>query len=257
MTDHVEIDVEFDFHSDTPPGKDPDTHSPTLRRYHRLLWSKNLPCGRYFELVDTTPKVYLHHKSDIGEFWLASDSVIPTFTRQKKMASILAPISKIELDYFYTLGYTIAGMMLFPGRKVNGKMTINGSRGFNSQIKDRFDLTVECIRRYYSGQESPLSETLERYSSFFNLFGGFQGYIDFFLLQDIVSENYDSVVFFAPFDNFNSSPVPSNKDEYVSYMQHAIAFLEARKRRIAKYWDDNNASHSPRKTQIQNDLPFI
>jgi hypothetical protein len=27
------IDISFDFRSDTPPGKDPDTHSPTLRRY--------------------------------------------------------------------------------------------------------------------------------------------------------------------------------------------------------------------------------
>jgi integrase len=39
------IDTTFDFRSDTPPGLDPDTYSPTLRRYHRLLWSKPLPSG--------------------------------------------------------------------------------------------------------------------------------------------------------------------------------------------------------------------
>jgi hypothetical protein len=32
------IDITFDFRSDTPPGKDPDTWSPTLRSYHQLLW---------------------------------------------------------------------------------------------------------------------------------------------------------------------------------------------------------------------------
>ena len=36
------IDSTFDFRSDTPPGKDPDARSPTLRRYHQLLWSKPL-----------------------------------------------------------------------------------------------------------------------------------------------------------------------------------------------------------------------
>jgi hypothetical protein len=61
------IDTSFDFRSDTPPGKDPDSHSPTLRGYHRLLWSKALPGGRRFDLV-TTPGVYLHHQSELGEF---------------------------------------------------------------------------------------------------------------------------------------------------------------------------------------------
>jgi hypothetical protein len=40
------IDVAFDFGADAK-GKnpDPDKDSPTLRLYHRLLWSKPLPVG--------------------------------------------------------------------------------------------------------------------------------------------------------------------------------------------------------------------
>lgn len=38
----MNIDTAFDFRTDTPPGRDPDSHSPTLRRYHQLLWSKPL-----------------------------------------------------------------------------------------------------------------------------------------------------------------------------------------------------------------------
>ena len=38
------IDIAFDFRTDAG-GKDPDAYSPTLRRYHRLLWSKRLPGG--------------------------------------------------------------------------------------------------------------------------------------------------------------------------------------------------------------------
>ena len=35
-------------------GKDPDVCSPTLRQYHKLLWSKALPGGRPFDLDDTS-----------------------------------------------------------------------------------------------------------------------------------------------------------------------------------------------------------
>jgi hypothetical protein len=83
------IDITFDFRSDTPPGKDPDSHSPTLRRYHKRLWSKPLPNGLQFDLLDTTPHVYLHYPSMIGEFWLSSDAVVPTFTRRIELRQVL------------------------------------------------------------------------------------------------------------------------------------------------------------------------
>lgn len=73
-------------------GKDPDVASATLRRYHQLLWSKPLPNGTRFELSDTTPGIYLHHKSQLGEVWLSSDGVIPTFTRYASMARIVPQV---------------------------------------------------------------------------------------------------------------------------------------------------------------------
>ena len=73
------IDVEFDFRTDAG-GRDPDSYSPTLRRYHQLLWSKELPSGERFDLSDTTPGVYLHHRSELGEFFLASNTAAQTFT---------------------------------------------------------------------------------------------------------------------------------------------------------------------------------
>ena len=58
------IDTSFDFRVDAR-GKDPDSHSPTLRKYHKRLWSRPLPSGVPFELRDTTRGVYLHHRSGI------------------------------------------------------------------------------------------------------------------------------------------------------------------------------------------------
>lgn len=74
------IDTAFDFRSDTPPGKDPDALSPTLRRYHRYLWSKPLPGGEMFELSTSMPGHYLYHVSGLGEFSLSSDTMMQTFT---------------------------------------------------------------------------------------------------------------------------------------------------------------------------------
>jgi hypothetical protein len=65
------IDTNFNFYSDSN-GSDPDSTSPTLRRYHKILWSKPLPNGELFELSDIKNDAYLYHRSELGEFfWVA------------------------------------------------------------------------------------------------------------------------------------------------------------------------------------------
>ena len=115
--------------------------------------------------------------------------------------------------------------------KVNRKMTINGSRGVNHRIQDRFDLTLECIRRYYFKETSPLFETFNRYSSFFSLFKNFKGYVDFFLLNDLINEK-GNVKFYLPFDQFQTKPTFNDKTDYIIYKQNVINFVLARKERM-------------------------
>ncbi len=232
----IPIDITFDFRSDTPgyPRTDPDALSPTLRRYHKLLWSKPLPNGKLFVLSEDKPGAYLHHLSSLGEFWLASDTVVPTFRKEGRLTHYFEQYPQ-ELSSFRTIVYSIGGMMLFPANRIDRKMTINGARGFHPRIKDRFDLTVECIRRHYRNEISPLSAPLSRYSEFFSLFGDFRGYLEFFLLQDIVSEDRSSVKFFAPFDNFTTSPVPLDINAYRAFRERAVEFIEARNQRILQF----------------------
>lgn len=225
------IDVTFDFRSDTPEGRDPDSHSPTLRSYHRLLWSKPLPGGASFDLSDATPGVYLHHRSNLGEFFLASDAVMATFTRWPALKPITQQFPEEENEAFRTIASTIGAMMVFPGNRIDGRQTINGARGFNHSISDRFDLTLECIRRHYSDKESPLGPTLSRYADFFALFGDFRGYVSFFLLDDLVTDDLD-VRFFMPFDDFRPPPVPKDVGTYREYRRRSIEFIEARNHRI-------------------------
>ena len=228
MDAREQIDVDFDFRDDTPSGKDPDARSPTLLRYHKLLWSKSLPNGVMFDLDDTTRGDYLHHKSELGEYHLTSDAVVPSFRYVPMVQD--APE---ELGEFMHIGYTIGGMMLFPGNQAGGKMAFNPARGWHPRIKDRFDLTLECIRRHYRGEDSPLREVLARYPDFFGLFGDFRGFVEYFLLQDAVTVDCDAVIFSAPFDDFTpSSAIPQTVDEYREYRLRALTFIEARNRRI-------------------------
>ncbi|MGB7982952.1 MAG: hypothetical protein WCF36_19385 [Candidatus Nanopelagicales bacterium] len=72
------IDVTFNVELDAGGG-DPDRTSPTLRRYHQLLWSKPLPDGTEFNLDARTPLSYLHHASAVGEFFMCSDSIVHSY----------------------------------------------------------------------------------------------------------------------------------------------------------------------------------
>lgn len=227
------IDTTFDVRTDAG-GKDPDQHSPTLKRYHQLLWSKPLPSGATFDLDGTVPGEYLVHRSSRGEFFLGSDAVIPTFFGYLQAQPVIAQIPAAHIEEFNTLGYTIGGMMVFPGNKVDGKLTINGARGFHPKIRDRFDLTVECIRRHYQREHSPLAATLDRYQDFFALFGDFDGYVDFFLLHDLVT-NDGQVAFFQPFADFTTPAIPRDVDSYQQYRRSSMAFLHARNERIHRW----------------------
>lgn len=233
------IDTSFDFRTDTRdyPKRDPDACSPTLRRYHKLLWSKPLPGGGRFDLDDAKRGAYLYHHSGLGEFWLPSDAVIPSFTRWGFAAAHPEFCTAEENEAFMTIGYTIGGMMVFPGNQIEGKWTINQARGCLRKIADRFDLTLECIRRHYQGLDDPsrLGETLERYRDFFALFESFRGYVDFFLLQDLVTDDYSGVTFCMPFDDFKTPSVPKDFGTYLEYRRRSIEFIEARNRRIDRY----------------------
>jgi hypothetical protein len=128
----------------------------------------------------------------------------------------------------------MGSMIIFPSNRVDGKSTINGARGLNHLIKDRIDLTLECIRRYYNNEISPLTDVLKRYGDFFKLFGNFQGYVEFFLLQDLVTEDFSQIRFLRHFEDFKTPAVPKTLEEYLSYKDLTIQFVNTRNQRILK-----------------------
>jgi hypothetical protein len=227
------INVAFDFRLDSF-GKDPDSHSATLKNYHKILWSKPLPNGDALQLQDDLKGSYLYHQSPKNLIHLSSDSIIHSYKNAVKTQSLLKQIDPAEVEDFRNLGYTIGGFILFPSNRIKGKMNINGARGFNSKIVDRFDLTLECIRRHYAKDVSPLSEVLDRYKDFFSLFINFEGYVNFFLLDDLVDSDSQEINYFVPdVEPFSTSPFSQNIDQYQVYKLRSMDFLSKRNARIA------------------------
>ena len=228
----MKIDTTFNLYSDAKGG-DPDSTSPTLRLYHKLLWSKRLPDGNTFELITNKSGIYLYHTSELGEYFLGSDAVTHSYKNHKRKKWLTEQV-KDDVNELFNTGSTIGAYTLFPNNRVDGKHTINQARGIHNLIDDRFDLTLECIRLFYLGQESPLNDTLLRYKNFFDLFYSFTGYIKFFLLDDIVDEN-GKIKFHLPFDNFNTKPTFRDVDEYLTYKSKVIDFIKSRNKRMETY----------------------
>lgn len=230
----MDFNVAFDHRLDSS-GNDPDKYSPTLKAQHQLLWSKALPDGTIFQL-EPEPKRYLKHESDHGVFHINSDTIFHSLRGQTKMKHLINQIPTEQLDAFQSAGSVIGARIIFPGNRIDRRTTINQRRGMHNKINDRFDLTMECIRLQYLGETHPLDDVFERYSDFFKLFRDLKNFVEFFFLQDLVSEDSGKIRFFLPHEpSFSSSPKPSSVDSYYQYMENSINLVKARNERIQEW----------------------
>lgn len=160
---------------------------------------------------------------------------------------------------------TIGGFMLFPRHDCS----INQLRGMSDKIQDRFDLTLECIKRMYESGffvvGNPLFDISAEDKEFFKMFGdgkeGFKNYIDFFLLNSWVKEdeehhyyhvknllhtgeNEDKERNIQLLDNwdFNQKPLPQDENEWWTFYRNIMDRLEARNKQIEKLLRDEKCS---------------
>ena len=212
-------------------SKDPDCECVLLQDYHSKLWSKKLPNGDTLNLKKGYGKNYLTWDN----FRFGSDSIIVSFRYDKYKEMIhevmkIVPSYKDFIENYLNISNTIGGFIIFPKRKGG----INQTRGCNYRIKDRFDLTLECIRKYYIGEKSPLSTVLEQDKDFFNLFLDFKGYVEFFFLQDLVSDDFGKVNFWLGEGDMNQNPFPKTVDEYLNFIEKELDFVQKRNNRIKR-----------------------
>jgi hypothetical protein len=235
----MSIDTSFNFRTESN-GKDPDSYSPTLRKYHLLLWRKALPTGDFLDIEEIEST--LAYRFNMQTLKFSSDSISNSFIGTKKVEHLKDQISKFEFEEFRDKGSTIGGYTIFPSIREDGKMTLNGARGLNGKIGDRFDLTLECIRLHYLNEDNPLKATLTSNVNrfFFSLFRDFKGYVEFFLLQDLVEPSFEKIRFFTETEvPFVKSPIPVTASEYKEYKLASLEFVSARNNRINNWWSAN------------------
>jgi hypothetical protein len=88
------------------------------------------------------------------------------------------------------------------------------------------------VKRHYDVDSThPLADTFHRYCDFFDLFGSFAGYIDFWLLDDLVDSKCD-VKLFLPSKNFALPSVPKSLTDYLVFCERTVEFVIARNERI-------------------------
>ncbi|MEV7638193.1 hypothetical protein AB0N71_18690 [Pseudarthrobacter enclensis] len=245
------FDTSFDYQTDRPAKTKPDADrdSPRLRADHQLLWTKKLNSGVTF--APTAPirrrDGYLIFTDISGtQQWYGSDAITNSFSRwlrPKALAAAIASLSDEQRSRYLNPPYTIGSAMIWPVRSKD-RPTMNTARGFGPSgrlIADRMDLTMECIRRHYTGeQESPLTSVINAYADFFARFDGFREFVEFFHFQDLVAAEYGAVRFFLPFTDFELPGTPTTTEEYVTYREATLEFIEKRGGRMAKWVIENH-----------------
>lgn len=110
-------------------------------------------------------------------------------------------------------------------------------------------MTIDPNFNFYSdakgGDPDSTSPTLRKYHKFlwskplpngktFDLCDDFIGYIQFFLLEDLIDEN-KKIKFYLPFDNFKTRPAFSDTNDYLSYKKGVMNFIRSRNCAITEW----------------------
>ncbi|RAX15033.1 hypothetical protein DC347_19635 [Pseudarthrobacter sp. AG30] len=242
------FDIAFDYLLDTtPPGTDADSNSPRLKADHQLLWTKELCGGQLFELaVSEIPKVrrknyLMFEQTPDKSITFGSDAITNSYTRWVKPKALVeakAQLNEEQKRRYFDPPYTIGSAMIWPVRGIH-LPTLNTARGMRAKIADRMDLTLECIRRHYAKEpDSPLADVITNYWDFFELFGTFEKFVEFFHFQDLVTPE-GKIAFFLEEDDedkvFTRSGVPVTKDEYIRVREASLKFIALRGNRMADW----------------------
>lgn len=252
MFNGCDFDIHFDFRTDSG-GVDPDKGSPTLRRYHRILWSKELPNGETMQLTHDNGG-YLKWR----DFDFASDAMINGlfFARAKnsipELKRLLRDYDAFKEDYEQK-SWTIGGEIIFPIHS----NSMNQLRGTNAYIMDRWDLTMECIRRFYLDEDSPLYKVLDTDRAFYELFLDFKGYVDFFYLQDCVTPDYNNVIFWQDDCSLTQTmPLPRSAGEHLVWKEKSLQFVSKRAERMRNALESGLVYDDVQYCFVEEDLEY-
>lgn len=252
------FDTTFNYKTDGPARTRPDADrdSLKLRADHELLWTKQAPTGvQFFPAAPAARRKGYLIATDptTGEMsWYGSDTITSSYTswlRPKSLAKAIADLDDTQQTRYLNPPYTIGSAMIWPVSKKH-PYTMNRAR-VRRQIADRMDLTLECIRRHYAQDaKSPLTNVIHNYSDFFDLFGSFEGFVEFFHFQNLLTPA-GKVDFFLPLNDFKRHAAPASKPEYVQYRERVLEFIGKRNSQMAQWVRKNHPEIEVREQHTQ------
>lgn len=114
--------------------------------------------------------------------------------------------------------------------------TLNQAKGMS--LNDRFDLYLLDLNNYYNSGETSKSmqPVFDYFSSWFDLFTDFKGYVNFFKLNDFVSDDYTQVINLLTGEYFDKGTkvtqginlLPKDHDGYLAYAQNTVKIIKKR-----------------------------
>lgn len=165
--------------------------------------------------------------------------------KDKYIDSDLARLSLDEIVAFLNETRKLGGhiflptLIQFPGNDKCEKRnvhTLNQAKGFN--LNDRFDLYLLDLNNYYiNGKTSEsMQPVFDYFSSWLDLFDDFKGYVDFFKLNDFVSDDYTQVINLLTGEYFDKGTkvtpeinvLPKDHDGYLAYAQNTVKIIKKR-----------------------------
>ena len=59
-------------------------------------------------------------------------------------------------------------------------------------------------------------------------------FLFYYVLHSTTCQDYSGIKFWHPFDDFKTPPLPTSKEEYISYKDKVIVFLNGRNKQISE-----------------------
>lgn len=225
------------------PYADPDAKCEELREMHYRLYNRYaLYINRPFSFEKKYPLSFSEGRyfylSENGSCRLGSDTMNSSYLYYEALKNIKSEMEKCgrnaeaEIEkYRKDIIYRPGNFIVFPK-----KDSINVERGRNGKIKDRFDLTLDCIKKQYEKEDNPLAYVLQKnWEYFFCRFRDFNEYVHFFMLEDYLDEKCNVMQFIDNEDHI----LPKNLGEYDEYIKRISSVIEKRTKRILKRLKEN------------------
>ena len=181
---------------------------------------------------------------DGDKFLLSADYIGPSVHWAQ-----CAGLTDVDIICFLFISRTIGGHIVFPR---GGLLpTVNQARGGKRGYYDRFDLTLYALKQWFSNKKnSKINNAIENYGSWFELFikdknskDGFKNFIEFFSLEEFVSENLE-IIDLVNSDLKNDKvillgkediSIPNTKESYLQYVRNSNIIIWKRTKKLLKY----------------------